>query len=148
METTGPVKPDPRLNERPTCNCVLLCDDLITSSIRQKHTLSGVFTMVLVRELPSAIGPYVLYIRVSNVYPGQPVFVSLDPPIGETLFRFRVPLPDQPDPLGLYTVPAVIAPFVVSAPGRYMLTVSDGEGIPLAMTPIMIVVPDQREEGQ
>lgn len=139
----NPIKRDAA--EPPTCNCIILCDDIVVNQVRGKHTLAGIITAIAVRELPSMIGPYACYIRLSNVYPSARIHIGLFPDgADEPLWNFAVEMPPKTDPLGLYTMPLTVPPFGVVQAGRYLLTVISG-GIPLAATPIQIMVPETEQ---
>ncbi len=139
--------PEPeRLTEPPTCNCALLCNDVIVRHSRDMHTLEGVIGNIGVKQFPGVIGGSVCYVRLSNVYPSQTVRIALeDAGDGEDLFSFDIILPSKSDPLGVYTIIQRIPAFGVASPGRYMFTASS-KGIPLAQSPIMIQGPPAQEE--
>ena len=123
--------------ETPTCNCVLLCDDVVVSA-KGKHTLIGIIGTIFVQKIPAIIGGYVAYVRISNVYQSQSVRVSLDhADSGKSAFEFNVPL-QQADPLGVYTVIAPIPAFSVDAVGRYVFQ-AESRGEILAQSPIAIM---------
>lgn len=124
--------------EPPTCNCVLLCDDVLVSHAKGKHYLQGIIGVIVVPQLPATIGGYMAYVRVSNVYGTQKLRVSLDHGgSGEHLFAMEVQLPDKQDPLGLFTVVAKLPPFEVTEEGRYMFS-AWSDGVQLAQSPIKI----------
>lgn len=134
--------------ETPTCNCALLCDDVLVSHGHGKHTLSGIIGMIVVRALPAALGPYVTYVRISNVYGDQKVTVNLEhADTFEAVFEFEATLPQPADPLGVYTLMVRIPPFSVSEAGRYMFNAKSG-GVPLAQSPIMIQVAQPAEDDR
>lgn len=125
------------LPETPTCNCVLLCDD-VHMSARGKHTLVGIIGLVAVPRLPAIVGGFVAYVRLSNIYGTQRVRISLEDPRASTpAFEFDAPL-QQRDPLGVYTVIAPIPPFAVQSAGRYAFQV-ESRGEILAQSPIEFV---------
>src|SRR5438552_10287125 len=64
--------------EPPTCNCLLLCDDVLVSRRKNKHTLQGVIGAIGVRQFPAVLGVYVAYLRVSNVYGSQKITVRFE----------------------------------------------------------------------
>lgn len=126
--------------ETPTCNCALLCDDVVMSA-KGKHTLVGIIGMITVPRLPAVLGGYVTYVRISNVYGNQKVRISLEhAKSGESVFEFEVPLQQQ-DPLGVHTVIAPIPVFEVEEAGRYVFQ-AESRGEPLAQSPIMVMVAD------
>lgn len=132
--------------ETPTCNCVLLCDDVVQSA-RGKHSLMGVIGMIAVAQFPAVIGGYVTYVRLSNLYPNQNAHIELErAEDGFVVFRFEVRL-EQADPLGVYTLVAVVPPFQVDQPGRYVFQAVAG-GVPLAQSPIEIVGAQGQPEGE
>lgn len=133
------------VREVPTCNCVLLCDDVVTSA-RGKHTLVGVIGMIAAQDFPTTLGGYVTYVRLSNIYPNQSVQIEMERAEDRTtMFQFDIKV-REPEPLGLYTFVVVVPPFVVDRPGKYWFqAVSDGE--PLAQSPIEIVSVRPSQQG-
>ncbi len=129
------------LNEAPTCNCILLCDDVLVSQAKGKHMLNGIIGVILVGGVPAILGGYVAYIRLSNVYGPQLVTVNLKlARTDDTIFEFDVKLPKEADPLGVYTLVVPIPLFQVAELGRYTFTAWSNQ-LPLAQTPIMIQGP-------
>jgi hypothetical protein len=127
--------------EAPTCNCALLCDDVLVSQGKAKHILQGVIGVIFVPEFPAVIGGFVSYVRVSNVYGAQKIVVNLENTrTGAVLFEFRVDMPTRSDPLGVYTLVVPVPPVEVAEAGRYMFSASSG-GVPLAQSPIVIQGP-------
>lgn len=132
--------------EAPTCNCLLLCDDVILSQGKNKHFLQGIIGIIGVRELPATVGGFVAYIRISNVYGSPQITINLiNAASDEAILELRVPLPEGNDPLGVYTLVVPIPPFQVRESGRYMFNAICG-GIPIAQSPIMIVTPPSSGE--
>jgi hypothetical protein len=125
--------------ESPTSDCVLLCDDVVVSQGKNKHTLVGIIGGIGVPRFPAVIGGYVTYVRLSNVYGGgQKItlrfsFAATDETIMETEARF----PANSDPLGVYTLVAPIPQFVVAIGGRYIFGAYHN-GVPIATSPILI----------
>jgi len=123
--------------EQATCNCVLLCDDVVTTAKGKQH-LSGVINTIYMPGFPAVVGGYVTYVRISNVYGSQTVQISLaEASSGNLVIGFDAQL-QPPDPLGVATVVAVLPPFVVKAAGRYIFQVTHG-GVPIGQSPIMIL---------
>lgn len=132
------------LPEAPTCNCVLLCDE-VTQSAKGKHSLHGVIGIIAAPTIPAWIGGYVTYVRISNVYGLQTVRISLDrADDGVEVMAFDVQL-NPPDPLGVHTIVAVLPPFKVDQPGRYLFEAKSGQ-LALASSPIQIV--QARQPGE
>jgi hypothetical protein len=124
--------------ESPTCNCILLCDDVLVSVGKGKHFLQGVIGVIAVTKLPAVLGGYVAYVRVSNVYPAQVIEIKLERASdGAVLLDARPTFPPHPDPLGVYTFLAPVPPFRVEEPGRHLFTAYHN-GVPFAQTPIEI----------
>ncbi len=134
-------KKTPAPQESPTCNCIMLCDDVLVSTGKHKHTLAGVIGWIAVQEFPATIGGYVAYIRISNVYGTQSVTVSLEDPNDSTLLEFRADLVGDRGPLDVHTLVVPIPPFAVKKPGRYVFLAKDRDGLLLAMVPIQIQSP-------
>lgn len=125
--------------EPPTCNCILLCDDVLVSQGRGKHTLSGVIGTIILQGLPAQSGSFVAYIRLSNVYGSKDVQVSLlRADSNEPVFQFEAKLPDKTDPLGLYLLMVPIPPFKIERAGRYLFQ-AECDGEVLATSPISVV---------
>ncbi|HBS30113.1 MAG TPA: hypothetical protein DEB06_11855 [Phycisphaerales bacterium] len=127
--------------EAPLCNCALLCDDVVISQGRGKHSLDGVIGSIFVPRLPAVLGGYVTYIRLTNIYRNQKVTVSLDHADSEqSVFEFEATLPPHSDPLGICTLIVPIRPFGVTVAGRYIFSVKSNR-VPLAQSPISIQTP-------
>jgi hypothetical protein len=138
--------------EPPTCNCILLCDDVVISQGKGKHTLHGVIGTIVVPGLPAVLSAfpngYVAYVRVQNVYGNKMLEVTLDEAAsGDPVFKFRADLPDKKDPLDVYTVCVPVIPFVIERAGLYWFTARCDGGI-LAQSPIRIVAPPTPEASR
>ncbi len=137
--------------DHPFCNCALLCDDVLESRGRGKHILHGVIGTIAVREFPALVGGYVAYVRITNVKGKRKVSLSFDlARTNEPVFVAETELPDQKDPLGMYTLVVPIPRFAVMEPGRYIFSVKSA-GVPLAESPIVlmqIVPPQLQMDGQ
>jgi hypothetical protein len=134
--------------ETPTCNCILLCDDVVISQGKGKHTLQGVIGAIVTPRLPSELGGYVAYIRVQNVYGNKMLVVSLDEAsTGEPVFAFQAGFPDKKDPLDLYTICVPVKTFRVHQAGLYWFTVRCDNEI-LAQSPIRIVAARSTEDQE
>lgn len=57
----------------PTCNCIILCDDIIQSVAKGKVNLVGLIGTIAVQSLPAVIGGYGVYVRGSNVHGDQKI---------------------------------------------------------------------------
>lgn len=126
------------LPESPTCNCVLLCDDVIISQGKGKHTLVGVIGTIGVAGLPAVLAGSVAYIRIQNVYGSQRLVARFEfAKDNRTLFEFEVELTGDPDPLNVFNIIVPIRPFKVLEPGMYWFSILSG-GAVLAQTPILI----------
>ena len=126
-----------RLTEEPTCNCILMCDDVLMSA-KNKHTLAGVIGVIGVAHLPIVLGNYVAYVRISNVYGTQRIRVGLEHTAEAPLFEFMADLTGPQDPLGVHTLVVPIRPFQVESAGRYFFSARSENGSLLAGTPILI----------
>lgn len=132
-------KPKEAIPETPTCNCLLLCDDVVVSHGRDKQSLHGVIGVIGLRTLPAITGGFVAYIRLSNVYTNQKVTVGLeDAETDSPLWEFQAELVNRNDPLAVYTLVTRIPPFRVEKAGKYVLKAKHA-GVPIAQTPIQIV---------
>jgi len=135
-----------RVPETPTCNCLVLCDDVVISHAKGKHTLYGIIGNIAPPSLPHIIGPFVAYIQISNIYAQQRVTVSFETgDAGEPQWEFAAEFVSRSDPLQVHTLVARIPPFLIEKPGRYILR-ANHEGIPLAQTPITIHDRGAREQ--
>lgn len=135
-------------SESPTCSCLILCEEVLTSVVRGKHVLHGVIGHILVPSVPARIGPFAAYVRFQNVYPNQEVRIALRKDgDAEPVFELRGESTGGSNPLGLYTFIIAIPPFVVSAAGRYYLTAShDGVAFADSLFEIQTHAPDAQEE--
>jgi hypothetical protein len=122
----------------PTCNCLLLCDEVLIGQAKPKHYLQGIIGLIGVKEVPAVIGRFVAYVRISNVHGEQKISLVFEPAKGgDSLFTVEVGLPSQADPLGVYTLVIPVPPFVVPEAGRYMFSAYHA-GIPITQSPIEI----------
>ena len=132
------VRRKAKRGEAPTSDCLLLCDDVLISQGKNKHSLMGVIGGIGVTEFPAVLAGYVAYARFSNVYSGSKVEISLiSADTEEPLFKARAEFPAQSDPLGVYTLVIQIKPFRVPAPGRYLFGAYH-DGVAIATSPIII----------
>lgn len=123
-----------------TCSCLVLCDDVVISHARGKHTLAGIIGGIGVAQLGAMAGPYVAYVRLSNVHTDQRVTVGLERPSGTLLWEFEAQLVNRNDPLAVHTLIAHIPGFLVDEPGRHML-IARHENVPVAQAPIEVMIP-------
>lgn len=129
--------------ETPTSDCLLLCDDVLISQGKNKHSLIGVIGAVGVSEFPAILGGYVAYCRFSNVYAGRRITFRLSrAATDETLLEADAESPAQTDPIGVYTLILPLKAFVVREPGRYLFGAYD-HGVPIAESPIQIEGPEE-----
>ena len=133
--------------ESPTSDCVLLCDDVLVSQGKHKHTLAGLIGTILVPAFPAIIGGYVAYVRLSNVYSGgQKVTLRLSlASTDDTIMETVSVLPKESDPLGVYTLIAPIPAFVVHEPGRYLFGAYHNGVVPIATSPILLQGPTEEK---
>lgn len=123
----------------PTCNCLVLCDDVVVSHGRDKHNLMGIIGTLAFPALPAITGGFVAYVRLSNVHTQQRVTVGLEEAESEApLWEFAAELVNRNDPLAVHTLVTKVPPFRIERPGRYLLKAKHN-GVPLAQTPIIVV---------
>ena len=132
--------------ESPTSSCLLICDEVTLGIGRDRHTLHGVVNVITVDEKPAKVGPFVAYVRLSNVYPSQKIELKFCTAGEDEVFRMDAEAPKTSDPLGVHTLILVIPQFTVEAGGRYIFSVSHG-GVPFATSPIQVVVFDEKDES-
>lgn len=134
-----------RISEAPTSDCLLLCDDVLVSQGKNKHSLMGVIGAIGVTSFPSILGGYVAYARFSNVYAGQKINLKFtSAATDEVLFEGVAEFPGAHDPLGVYTLVVPIRPFTIKQPGRYIFGAYH-DGIPIAASPVEIKGPPPEE---
>ena len=122
--------------ETATCHCLLLCQDFVEWKATGKHELHNVVGTLLAREFPAVFGPFVAYVRLSNVYGEQTVNFSFqNADTEEALIEFNARTHPQANPLGVVTSVVPIPPFEIAAPGRYILVASHS-GMPIAVAPV------------
>ena len=124
--------------EGPTSSCLVICDDVLLSYGKQKHFLQGVIGGILVPSLPAVIGPYVAYIRMSNVYGGQEIELDITR-AGDSaeVFQIKATSPPGSDPLQTHTMILQIPPFQIMEVGRYIFSGTHG-GVAFAQSVINI----------
>lgn len=131
--------------EPPTSSCLLICDDVIMSTARGKHALQGVVNGIAVRELPALVGPYVAYVRLSNVYGSQKIQLKFaHGSTDDEVFSFEAEAPEQSDPLGVHTLILKIPQFEITADGRYLFSAVHN-GVPFASSPIVVKGPGSED---
>jgi hypothetical protein len=119
-----------------TCHCLLLCQDFVEWKATGRHELHNVVGTLLAREFPAVFGPFVAYIRLSNVYGRQTVNFSFqNADTEERLIEFDAQTHPQANPLGVVTTVVPISPFEIRTPGRYIFVASHA-GTPIALSPI------------
>jgi hypothetical protein len=139
-------RPTPKLPESPWCNCVLLCED-VQMSAHGKHTIERVIETVEVSRLPITIGPFVAYVRISNIYQQQLVRLSLYRAHDNAeVIGLDVEL-NSNSPLGVTTLIAPTPPIPIDASGRYLFEVRY-QGVTMAQTPIQIVEPSRNDDEE
>ncbi len=101
--------------------------------------IQGVIDGLRVRDLPTIVGPFAAYIRLSNVYGGQAiVFDLVDAATDEELFRITATSQGKADPLKTHTLVLAIPPFEVRTAGRYHFRASPPDGVPFVESLIEI----------
>lgn len=131
--------------EPPTSSCLLICDDVLISAGRDKHTLHGVIGTIVVLECPARVGPYVAYVRLSNVYSKQEIeliFRKADD--DEMVFSFKAKSPASSNPLHTHTLIVKIPQFEIPSAGRYIFTAEHG-GVEFAQSRFEVKSIDQQE---
>lgn len=130
-----------------TCDCALLCDDVVESHLKGKHTLVGIIGGIVVARLPHAFGPCMCYVRLANLLTEKTVVLMLEnADSGEDVLKAEVKVPEQDHPLGVCTIVAPIPRFVIEKAGRYLFS-AKCDGLPLAQSPIVVILPSGSEES-
>ncbi len=122
---------------RVTCSCLVLCDEVVQTHARDKHTLQGIIGAMVAPSIQPIAGPFVAYLRLSNVHSDERVTVALESPSGEKVWEFEAQLLNRNDPLAVHTLIARIGQFRLPASGRHMLVASH-DGVPVAQSPIEV----------
>jgi len=131
------VKKD-RVPVAPTCSCLLLCEDVVVSHGTDKHMLQGVIGQITVPSLPTTLGGFVVYIRLSNVHAKQTVKVRFEhADSGEVLWELVAEVINQLDPLQVHTLIARVNAAKIEQAGRYILS-ANYDGLPVAQTPVLV----------
>jgi hypothetical protein len=133
-----PAPPD---SARPaTCNCALLCDDVLQSHIKGKHTLVGIIGAIVTPSVPTAFGPCMCYVRLANLVTAKTIVVSLEhADSAEEVLSFQVDVPEQDHPLGVCTIVAPLPPMALDKAGPYLFSVKS-DGFLLAQSPIAVIL--------
>ena len=122
--------------ESPTCNCLLLCQDVTESKATGKRVLHGIIEVIRATNFPVTVGPFVGFMRLSNVYGQQEVRVSFErAETGESLFEFVATTHPKADPLGVVTSVVPIMPFTIDEPGRYIFSATH-DALEIASSPV------------
>ena len=131
--------PSDKTPEALTCNCLLLCEEVLTGHARPRHMLHGVIGSIRLKEALSVIGPLAIYVRVSNVYPGADLRIEFAHGNEEAdpLFSLAITFPPEADPLAMHTFIIQMPPFAVPADGRYILRAVSNEDV-VNLTPVEV----------
>jgi len=124
---------------------LVLCDDVVVHHARDKHTLNGLIGGIAVPQFPGLAGPYVAYVRLSNVHSNELVTVGLEHDDGTKLWELEARLLNNNDPLLVHTLIARIPYFQVLVGGRHLL-VARHNHVPVAQMPIQIVGPSESQK--
>lgn len=130
----------------PTCNCIMLCDDVMLSMGRNKHNLIGLINSIQVRELPATLGGYMAYVRGSNVHGEQTIRLVLETAdTEEEVLAIEGKFTKETDPLSVYTVMLRLPMFTVQQAGRYLFSAKHN-GVAIAQMAVEIILrPPQGE---
>jgi hypothetical protein len=133
---TKEIKPDSVAP--PSSSCLLLCDEVMRGTAKNRHVLHGVVSEIFVPSLPTILGPYAAYVRLGNVHGGQKIALSFCRAADdEELFRFEATSPTESDPLDTHTLILPIPPFKIKKPGRYIFRALHA-GVPFATNSITV----------
>lgn len=137
-----------RVGEPPTSSCLVICEDVIRSSVRGSHTLVTVINGLSATHFPDTAGPFVAYIRLANVYPNQNLLLKFtNAATDEELFKFIAMSPQESDPLGNHTLILRIPAFEIPAAGRYVFSAVHN-GVPFATSVIEVKGPESEDTGE
>jgi len=132
-----------RRTESPTCNSLLLCQDIVESRVTGQRVLQGIVELVRSSTFPAVVGPFAAFMRLSNVYGQQQIRVALQRgDTQESLFAFIATTHPRADPLGVVTSVIAIPPFIIPAAGRYIFSATH-DGLEIASSPLFF---EQTEE--
>lgn len=121
---------------------------MLISIAKGKHLLQGIVDRVNVEKLPATLGPYVAYVKLSNVHGAQHIEMNFcNAASEEVLFTFGATSPPENDPLAAHTLILPIPPFVVKKAGRYIFRASHA-GIPFATNAIVVAVPEKPKKSR
>lgn len=124
--------------ESPTSSCLVICDEVLTGVAQGKHFLQGVISGIVVASFPAIVGPFAAYIRLTNVYGGSEIKISLcKADDDDEVFGFVAKAPEKSDPLQSHTIIVKLPPFGIREGGRYIFSASHA-GVPFAQSPIQI----------
>lgn len=116
----------------PTCNCIMLCDDVVVSAASNKHNLVGLINGIAVRELPAVLGGYMAYVRGTNVHGEQVIRLVLESADDEEeILAIEGKFTKETHPLSVYTVMLKLPAFKVERAGRYLFSAKHN-GVPIA----------------
>jgi hypothetical protein len=124
--------------EAPTSSCLIICNDVMTGTLDGRTVINGIIDGLVLSSTPAVIGPFVAYIRFSNVYAEQKISLSFARPDDEhKVFELPLTAPKQSDPLKTHTLVIRINQFEIKESGRYIFQASHG-GVAFAQSPIDI----------
>lgn len=132
----------------PTCNCIMLCDDVVIRTGRNKHDLVGLINGIVVRELPAVLGGWMAYVRGANVHGDQIIKLVLETAdTEEEVLAIEGRFTKETDPLSVYTVMLKLPPFKVERAGRYLFSAKHN-GVPIAQMSLEIRLATPAGEAQ
>jgi hypothetical protein len=115
----------------PECKALLLCERVIRDEFTGLYSLINIFDNINVFALPCLIGPYLLFLQITDGVGRYRITVEIqDLPSGAVLAREDQPEIELPDPnvkwVGILAVP----PFEISQAGFYdVLVLANGQEI-------------------
>lgn len=121
----------------PTCNCIILCDDIVQSITKGKLSLVGLIGTIVVPELPAIIGGYGVYVRGSNVHGDQKIRLVIETDDGDEVLGLDAGFTKDTNPLAEYTLVTRLPPFRIEQAGKYLFSAKHN-GVPIAQMQLMI----------
>lgn len=125
------------MNDLPTLDVLVACDDLVLNKYDGKYHLHGLFTNVWAESFPCTQYKIAIYGRLRDVWKDLPIFVSVNRPSQEGEYGSAIVVQQMTIPgdknretgNGIKEFGGHLQGLQFPAPGRYMIVVATAEEV-------------------
>lgn len=111
----------------PLCKVILPCVQVIHDHFTNLYSIIGIFNDYIVYQFPAEIGPYSLFLQLTNGHGHYEIAVEIqDLQSGKVIAKERISDVELDDTLNTATLILTIPKFQVTGPGRYDVLVLAG----------------------